>query len=94
MGKKASYKFELVDGSYVETDESMRQRIGCMFQIDGIRYIRVLDKRLEKMGEFDGAEYRAASSVTFALRGRVYITLGNTLIYAPELEDAYLDGDQ
>lgn len=94
MGKKVSYDFESIDGSYVETDESMRQRIGRMFQIDGIRCIRVLDKRFEKMGEFDGAEYRAASSVTFALRGRVYIALGNTLIYAPELEDAYLGGEQ
>ena len=53
-----------------------------------------MDKRLEKMGEFDGTEYRAASSVTFALRGSVYIALGNTLIYAPELEDAYLGGEQ
>lgn len=94
MGKRVRYDFELVDGAYVETDESMRQRIGRMFQIDGIRYIRVLDKRLEKMGEFDGTEYRAASSVTFALRGSVYIALGNTLIYAPELEDAYLGGEQ
>lgn len=94
MSKQVRYNFEDVDGAYVETDESMRQRIGRMFQIDGIRYIRVLDKRLEKMGKFDGTEYRAASSVTFALRGRVYIALGNTLIYAPELEDAYLGGEQ
>lgn len=92
--EKVSYNFELVDGAYVETDESMRQRIGRMFQIDGIRYIRVLDKRLEKMGEFDGVEYRAASSVTFALRGSVYIALGDSLIYAPELEDVYLGGEQ
>lgn len=92
--EKVSYNFGLVDGAYVETDESMRQRIGRMFQIDGIRYIRVLDKRLEKMGEFDGAEYRAASSVTFALRGSVYIALGDSLIYAPELEDVYLGGEQ
>lgn len=92
--EKVSYNFELVDGAYIETDESMRQRIGRMFKIDGIRYIRVLDKRLEKMGEFDGAEYRAASSVTFALRGSVYIALGDSLIYAPELEDVYLGGEQ
>lgn len=91
--EKVSYNFELVDGAYIETDESMRQRIGRMFQIDGIRCIRVLEKRLEKMGEFDGTEYRAASSVTFALCGSVYIALGNTLIYAPELEDVYLGGD-
>ena len=94
MGKKVDYEFEPIDGAYVETDESMRQRIGRMFQIDGTKYTKILDKRLEKMGEFDGAEYRAASSVTFALRGRVYIALGNTLIYAPELEDAYLGGEQ
>lgn len=94
MGKKVNYDFEDVDGAYVETDESVKYRIGRMFQLDGTTYIKVLDKRLEKMGEFDGAEYRAASSVTFALRGRVYIALGNTLIYAPELEDAYLGGEQ
>lgn len=94
MGKKVRYDFELVDGAYVETDESMRQRIGRMFQIDGIRCIRVLEKRLEKLGEIDGAEYRVASSVTFALCGSVYIALGNSLIYAPELEDVYLGGEQ
>lgn len=93
MGK-VSYDFESVDGSYVETDESVKYRIGRMFQLDGTTYTKVLDKRLEKMGEFDGAEYRVASSVTFALRGRVYIALGNTLIYAPELEEVYLGGDQ
>ena len=93
MGKKVSYNFELVDGAYVETDESMRQRIGRMFQIDGIRYIQVLDKRLEKLGEIDGTEYRVAPSVTFALRGRVYIALGNSLIYMPGLEEVYLGGD-
>lgn len=94
MGKKVNYEFEAVDGSYVETDESMRQRIGRMFQIDGIRYIRVLDKRFEKLGEIDGTEYRVASSVTFALRGSVYIALGNSLIYVPELESVYLGGEQ
>ncbi len=94
MKKKVNYEFEPIDGAYVETDESVKYRIGRMFQLDGTKYIKVLDKRLEKMGEFDGAEYRAASSVTFALRGRVYIALGNTLIYAPELEDAYLGGEQ
>lgn len=94
MGKKVSYEFEPIDGAYVETDESVKYRIGRMFQLDGTTYVKVLDKRLEKMGEFDGAEYRAASSVTFALRGRVYIALGNTLIYAPELEGAYLGGEQ
>lgn len=94
MGKKVNYDFEDVDGAYVETDESVKYRIGRMFQLDGTKYIKVLDKRLEKMGEFDGAEYRAASSVTFALRGRVYIALGNTLIYEPELKDAYLGGEQ
>lgn len=94
MGKKVGYEFEPIDGAYVETDESVKYRIGKMFQLDGTTYIKVLDKRFEKMGEFDGAEYRAASSVTFALRGRVYIALGNTLIYAPELEDAYLGGKQ
>lgn len=94
MGRRVCYDFEDVDGSYVETDKSVECRIGRMFQLDGTTYIKVLDKRLEKMGEFDGAEYRAASSVTFAMRGRVYIALGNTLIYAPELEDAYLGGEQ
>lgn len=93
MGKRVCYDFELVDGSYVETDESMRQRIGRMFQIDGIRCIQVLDKRLEKLGEIDGTEYRVAPSVTFALCGRVYIALSNSLIYVPELEDVYLGGD-
>lgn len=94
MGKKVGYDFEDVDGAYVETDESVRYRIDRMFQLDGTTYAKILDKRLEKMGEFDGAEYRAASSVTFVLRGRVYIALGNTLIYAPELESVYLGGEQ
>lgn len=94
MKKQVSYDFEDVDGSYVETDESIRYRIGRMFQLDGTKYAKVLDKRLEKMGEFDGAEYRAASSVTFALRGRVYYTLGDTLFYMPELESVYLGGEQ
>lgn len=94
MGKKVGYGFEDVDGSYVETDESAKQRIGRMFQIDGIRCIRVLDKRLEKLGEIDGTEYRVASSVTFALCGSVYIALGNSLIYVPELESVYLGGEQ
>lgn len=92
--KGVSYDFEFVDGAYVETDESMRYRIGRMFQIDGIRHIRVLERQFEKLGEIDGTEYRVASSVTFTLRESVYIALGNSLIYAPVLEDVYRDGEQ
>ena len=92
--ERVRYDFELVDGAYAETDESMRQRIGRMFQIDGIRCIRVLERQFEKLGEIDGTEYRVASSVTFALCGRVYIALGNSLIYAPVLEDVYRGGEQ
>ena len=34
-----------------------------------------------------------ASPVTFALYGRVYFTLGNSLVYMPGLEEVYLGGD-
>lgn len=94
MGKKVSYDFEDVDGAYVETDKSVEYRIGRMFQLDGTTYIKVLDKRLEKMGEFDGTEYYIASPVTFALYGQVYFTLGNSLVYMPGLEEVYLGGEQ
>ena len=93
MGKKVSYDFEDVDGSYVETDDSAKQRIGRRFNLDEIRYIKILEKGTEKLGEFDGTEYYIASPVTFAMRGKVYYTLGDTLFYMPELESTYLGGD-
>lgn len=93
MGKKVSYDFEDVDGSYVETDDSAKQRIGRRFNLDEIRYIKILEKGTEKLGELDGVEYYIASPVTFAVRGRVYFTLGNSLVYMPGLEEVYLGGD-
>lgn len=93
MEKKVGYEFEPIDGSYVETDDSAKQRIGRRFNLDGIRYIKILEKGTEKLGEFDGTEYCIASPVTFALRGKVYFTLGNSLVYMPGLEEVYLGGD-
>lgn len=93
MSKQVCYDFEDVDGSYVETDDSAKRRIGKRFNLDEIRYIKILKKGTEKLGEFDGAEYYIASPVTFALRGKVYFTLGNSLVYMPGLEEVYLGGD-
>lgn len=93
MSKHVCYDFEDVDGSYVETDDSAKQRIGRRFNLDEIRYIKILEKGTEKLGELDGVEYYIASPVTFAVRGRVYYTLGDTLFYMPELENVYLGGD-
>lgn len=93
MSKQVSYDFEDVDGSYVETDDSAKQRIGKRFNLDGIRCIKILEKGTEKLGKLDGTEYYIASPVTFALYGRVYFTLGNSLVYMPGLEEVYLGGD-
>lgn len=93
MEKKVSYVFEAVDGSYVETDDSFAYRIGERFNIDDIGRIKILEKGTEKLGEFDGTEYYIASPVTFALYGKVYFTLGNSLVYMPGLEEVYLGGD-
>lgn len=93
MEKKVRYVFEVVDGSYVETDDSFAHRIGKRFNIDDIGRIKILEKGAEKLGEFDGTEYHIASPVTFALRGKVYFTLGNSLVYMPGLEEVYLGGD-
>ena len=56
--------------------------------------IRILEKGTEKLGELDGVEYYIASPVTFAVRGRVYYTLGDTLFYMPELKSVYMGGEQ
>lgn len=93
MGKKVGYDFEDVDGSYVETDDSAMWRIGKRFHLDNIGCIKILEKGTEKLGEFDGTEYYIASPVTFALCGKVYFTLGNSLVYMPGLEEVYLGGD-
>ena len=93
MEKKVSYVFEAVDGSYVETDDSFAYRIGERFNLDDIGRIKILEKGTEKLGEFDGTEYYIASPVTFALYGKVYFTLGNSLVYMPGLEEVYLGGD-
>lgn len=93
MEKKVSYVFEAVDGSYVETDDSFAYRIGKRFNLDNIGCIKILEKGTEKLGEFDGTEYYIASPVTFALYGKVYFTLGNSLVYMPGLEGVYLGGD-
>ena len=93
MGKKVSYDFEDVDGSYVETDESAAYRIREKFSLDNRGEIRILDRGTEKLGELDGVGYYIASPVTFVVCGRVYYTLGDTLFYMPELEGVYLGGD-
>lgn len=93
MSKQVSYGFEDIDGSYVETDRSVRYRIGNRFHLGDITGIVVLEKGTEKLGELDGVEYYIASPVTFAVSGRVYYTLGDTLFYMPELESVYLGGD-
>lgn len=93
MGKKVSYDFEDVDGSYVETNRGVRYRIGNRFHLGDIADIRILEKGTKKLGEFNGTEYYIASPVTFSLFRRVYYTLGDTLFYMPELESVYLGGD-
>lgn len=94
MRKKVSYDFEDVDGSYVETNRGVRYRIGNRFHLGDITDIRILEKGAEKLGELDGVEYYIAPPVTFAVRGRVYYTLGDTLFYMPELENVYFGGEQ
>ena len=94
MSKRVSYDFEDGDGSYVETDSSVRYRIGNRFHLGDITNIRILEKGTEKLGELDGVEYYIASPVTFAVRGRVYYTLGDTLFYMPELKRVYMGGEQ
>lgn len=93
MEKKVRYVFEAVDGSYVETDDSAAFRISETFGFTNENHIKILEKGTEKMGKLDGTEYYIASPVTFALYGRVYYTLGDTLFYMPELESVYLGGD-
>ena len=93
MGKRVRYDFELVDGSYVETDKSAAFRISETFGFTNEQHIKILEKGTEKLGELDGVEYYIAAPVTFAVRGRVYYTLGDTLFYMPELESTYLGGD-
>lgn len=94
MGKRVCYDFELVEGSYVETDESAAFRISETFGFTNERHIKILEKGTEKLGKLDGTEYYIASPVTFALYGQVYFTLGNSLIYMPGLEEVYLGGEQ
>lgn len=94
MGKRVRYDFEPVDGSYVETDKSAAFRISETFGFTNEQHIRILEKGTEKLGELDGVEYHIASPVTFAVRRRVYYTLGDTLFYMPELESVYLGGEQ
>lgn len=93
MGKRVRYDFELVDGSYVETDQSAAFRISKTFGFTNERNIEILEKGTEKLGKLDGTEYYIASPVTFALYGRVYFTLGDSLVYMPGLEEVYLGGD-
>lgn len=93
MGKRVRYDFELVDGSYVETDNGVAFRISETFGFTNEKSIKILEKGTEKLGKLDGTEYYIASPVTFALYGRVYFTLGNSLVYMPGLEEVYLGGD-
>lgn len=94
MGKRVRYDFELVDGSYVETDRSAAFRISQTFGFASEKNIKILERGTEKLGKLDGTEYYIASTVTFALYGRVYFTLGNSLVYMPGLEEVYLGGDE
>lgn len=93
MEEKVRYDFKLVDGSYVETDDSAAFRISETFGLTNENHIKILEKGTEKLGKLDGTEYYIASPVTFDLYGRVYYTLGDTLFYMPELESVYLGGD-
>ena len=93
MGKRVRYDLELVDGSYVETDRGVALRISETFGFTNEKSIKILEKGTEKLGKLDGTEYYIASTVTFALYGRVYFTLGNSLVYMPGLEEVYLGGD-
>lgn len=94
MGKRVRYDFELVDGSYVETDKGAAFRISETFGFTNEKNIKILEKGTEKLGKLDGTEYYIASPVTLALYGRVYYTLGDTLFYMPELESVYLGGER
>lgn len=94
MEKKVRYVFEAVDGSYVETDGSAAFRISETFGFTNDKHIKILERGTKKLGELDGTEYYIASPVTFALHGRVYHTLGDTLSYMPELESVYLGGER
>lgn len=94
MGKRVRYDFELVDGSYVETDKSVAFRISQTFGFTNEQHIKILEKGTEKLGKLDATEYYIASTVTFALYGQVYFTLGNSLVYMPGLEEVYLGGDR
>lgn len=82
-----------VEAEPVETDDSFAHRMGERFNIDDIGRIKILEKGTEKLGELDGVGYYIASPVTFALYGKVYFTLGNSLVYMPGLEEVYLGGD-
>ena len=93
MGKRVRYDFELVDGSYVETDNGVAFRISETFGFTNEKNIKILEKGTEKLGKLDGTEYYIASTVTFALYGKVYFTMGNSLVYMPDLEEVYLGGD-
>ena len=93
MGKRVRYDSELVDGSYVETDKGAAFRISETFGFTNEKNIKILEKGTEKLGKLDGTEYYIASPVTFALYGKVYFTLGNSLVYMPGLEEVYLGGD-
>ena len=76
-----------------ETEESMKGRICRLFGFTNEKHIKILEKGTEKLGKLDGTEYYIASPVTFALYGRVYFTLGNSLVYMPGLKEVYLGGD-
>lgn len=92
--KRVRYDFDLVGGSYVETDKSAAFRISQTFGFTDEQHIKILEKGTEKLGEFYGTECYIASPVAFALYGQVYFTLGNSLVYMPGLEEVYLGGDQ
>lgn len=85
---------EDLDGAMCETEESVVNRVCRLFGFTNEQHIKILEKGTEKLGEFDGTEYYIASPVTFALYGQVYFTLGNSLIYMPELENVYFGGEQ
>lgn len=60
MGKRVRYDFELVDGSYVETDKGAAFRISETFGFTNEKNIKILEKGTEKLGKLDGTEYYIA----------------------------------
>lgn len=66
MKKKVDYSFEAVDGSYVETDDSVAYRIREMFSLDNRGNIKILERGTEKVS---GALTTLGLSILRTLKG-------------------------